>query len=90
MNEIFYKFESVISDQTVTNFLKVLSEISELDENFPDMAVPTYVEILLHFRNSVLVKVSAWVVSEFSYRICKKFENLDQKDRDIEKVDESV
>lgn len=70
MNEIFYKFETLISEGSLNNFLKALVEIAELEPDFVDVAVSTYIEIVENFRNRVLLKVSAWVIAEFTHRIC--------------------
>jgi hypothetical protein len=71
MNEIFYKFEYIISDGSINNFLRALLEIVSLEPDFIDMALTTYIEIMEHFRNSALLKVSSWVIGEFTHRICK-------------------
>jgi hypothetical protein len=62
MNEIFYKFEFLISDGSINNFLRALLEIVSLDPDFIDVALTTYIEIMEHFRNSVLLKVSSWLI----------------------------
>lgn len=62
MNEIFYKFEYLISDGSINNFLRALLEIVSLEPDFIDMALATYIEIMEHFRNSALLKVSSWVI----------------------------
>jgi hypothetical protein len=41
-----------------------------LEPDFIDMALQTYIEIMEHFRNSALLKVSSWVIGEFTHRIC--------------------
>jgi hypothetical protein len=71
MNEIFYKFENLISDGSINNFLRTLLEITSLEPGFIDIALSTYIEIMEHFCNSALLKVSSWVIGEFTHRICK-------------------
>lgn len=39
MNEIFYKFEYIISDGSINNFLRALLEIVSLEPDFIDMAL---------------------------------------------------
>lgn len=46
MNEIFYKFEYIISDGSINNFLRALLEIVSLEPDFIDMALSTYIEIM--------------------------------------------
>ena len=62
MNEVFYKFEYLISDGSVNNFLRALLEIVSLEPDFIDVALATYIEIIEHFRNTILLKVSTWVI----------------------------
>lgn len=69
MNEIFYKFEYLISDGSINNFLRALLEIVDLEPDFLEMALNSYLDIMQHFRNSVLLKVSTWVVGEFTHRL---------------------
>ena len=71
MNEVFYKFEHLVSDGSINNFLRALLEIVSLEPDFMEMALGTYLEIMEHFRNSVLLKVACWVVGEFTHRVCK-------------------
>ena len=72
MNEIFYKFEAFISHTSVNNFLKVLLEITEIEPDFIDMALDTYIEIVENFRNNVLLRVSGWVIGEFGAKIYER------------------
>jgi hypothetical protein len=83
MNEIFYKFEAFISHTSVNNFLKVLLEITEIEPDFIDMALDTYIEIVENFRNNVLLRVSGWVIGEFGAKIY-------ERDQDQSKVDRAV
>jgi hypothetical protein len=71
MNEIFYKFEYLISEDSVNNFLRALLEIAEMDAQFLPTARQTYLDILRHFRNPALLRVASWVVAEFTFRLCK-------------------
>jgi hypothetical protein len=73
MNEIFYKFQELISDATVNNFLKALLEMATLSADFLPMAVETYLDIMEHFPNRALLKVASWVVAEFTHRISSLF-----------------
>ena len=62
MNEIFYKFEYLINNGSINNFLRALLEIVELEPDFLDMAINSYLDIIENFRNSVLIKVSSWII----------------------------
>lgn len=62
MNEIFYKFEYLISDGSLNNFLRALLEILSLEPDFIDIALATYIDIIQHFRNTILLKVSSWLI----------------------------
>lgn len=42
----------------------------ELEPSFLPMLIETYIEILLNFRNSALVKVSVWIVAEMTHKLC--------------------
>jgi hypothetical protein len=55
--------------------LKVLLEITELEPDFIDMALDTYIEIISNFRNNVLLKVSSWVIGEFGSKIFARDQN---------------
>ena len=62
MNEIFYKFQELINDATINNFLKALLEMATLAPDFPSMALETYIDIMQNFPNKALLKVASWVV----------------------------
>lgn len=54
------------------------------------MLVQTYLEIIEHFRNSPLVKVSVWILGEMTHKICNYFIKIDLRDKNSEAVDKSV
>lgn len=47
------------------------------------MALDTYIEIVVNFRNNVLLRVSGWVIGEFGSKIY-------ERDQDEGKVDRAV
>lgn len=47
------------------------------------MALDTYIEIIEHFRNDVLLRVAGWVIGEFGSKIY-------EQNKDTEKVDKAV
>lgn len=62
----------------------------ELDPDFSDMLITTYIEILENFRNTVLVKVSVWIIGEVCHKLCKIGYIIDLRDKNSEIVDEAV
>lgn len=61
----------------------MLLEITEIEPDFIDMALDTYIEIVENFRNNVLLRVSGWVIGEFGAKIY-------ERDQDQSKVDHAV